>query len=222
MSIVPLCFVLFGSALASIVGMRVCVDAGHGGADSGAVGTDPFRIEEKNFALSLARLLGTALRSHRHRVVMTRRSDRTLGLGARARFANRLAVDVFVSIHANAAPSPVAEGIETIHFPGSAAGRRLALLVHASLMAAFPRHRNRGVKPANLAVLRQTTMPAVLVECEFLTNPRQLRFLAERANQRLLARAIATGVGQFGAAKSTPARRRRPAVNPSRAAPAGL
>jgi N-acetylmuramoyl-L-alanine amidase len=93
------------------------------------------------------------------------------------------------------------------HFPGSGAGRQLARAVLASLLAAFPRHRDRGAKPANLAVLRQTRMPAILVECEFLTNPRQLRFLAQRGNQRLLAAAIVAGVDQFGSSVSRRVRR---------------
>lgn len=189
--------------------MKICVDAGHGGTDPGSVGTNPFRLEERSFTLSLALLLEAALRSHGHRVVMTRRRDRTLGLGARARFANRFAADLFVSLHANAATTPVPEGMEVFHFPGSGAGRQLARAVLASLLAALPSHRDRGAKPANLAVLRRTRMPAILVECEFLTNPRQLRFLAQRANQRLLAAAIVAGVDQFGSSGSRRVRARR-------------
>jgi N-acetylmuramoyl-L-alanine amidase len=84
------------------------------------------------------------------------------------------------------------------HFPGSAAGRRLAESVLKALMATFPTHRNRGIKEANLAVLRLTTMPGILVETEFLTNPTQLRFLADPANQQLLAAAIADGIERGG------------------------
>lgn len=174
--------------------MKVCVDAGHGGSDPGAIGTDPFRLEEKSFNLALALLLEEALEARGHWVVMTRRRDRTLGLPARAGFANRLRADLFLCLHANAAPEQAAEGMEVFHFPGSAPGLRVAQHVLDAMIAAFPTHRNRGVRGERFAVLRLTRMPAILIECEFLTNPKQLRFLADRSNQTLLAQAIAAGV----------------------------
>ena len=126
---------------------------------------------------------------------MTRRRDRSLKLDARAAHANRHAADLFVSIHANAAANPAAEGIEVFHFPGSTAGKSLADRIMRHLAAAFPGHVNRGVKPADFAVLRLTDMPAVLVECEFLTNPDRLRrFLSCPGRRREIAVAIIAGV----------------------------
>ena len=124
---------------------------------------------------------------------MTRRQDRTLGLEARANFANRLGAGFFVSIHANAAATPEPEGMEVFHFPGSAQGKVRAKGVLEAMIAAFPDHRKRGVKEANFAVLRLTDMPAVLVECEFLTNPKQLPFLDKKENKKALAVAISNG-----------------------------
>jgi N-acetylmuramoyl-L-alanine amidase len=174
--------------------VKVCVDAGHGGTDPGAIGTSPFRLEEKRFTLRVARLLEGELEARGHWVALTRRHDRTLSLEARAEFANRLGADLFVSVHANAAAVPSVHGIEAYHFPGSGPGRQAAGTILAAMLAAFPTHRDRGVKEANFAVLRLTTMTAVLVECEFLTNPRQLEFLADPASQHLLAVAIADGI----------------------------
>jgi N-acetylmuramoyl-L-alanine amidase len=174
--------------------MRISLDPGHGGTDPGAIGTTPFRLEEKRVALDIARLLEEELEARGHWVVTTRRRDRSVSLPARAAFANRLGADLFVSIHANAAATPAARGIEVYHFPGSIAGRRLAESVLKSLLATFPTHKNRGVKEANFTVLPLTTMPGILVETEFLTNPTQLKFLADPANQQLLAAAIADGV----------------------------
>ena len=80
-------------------------------------------------------------------------------------------------------------------------GQRQALLMeplkhlpHTPQLATFPQHNSRGVKEANLAVLRLTNMTGILVETEFLTNPTQLRFLADAENQHLLAVAIAAGI----------------------------
>lgn len=179
--------------------MKVCVDAGHGGTDSGAIGRRPFELLEKDFTRSVALVLEEELESRGHWVVMTRRSDRNLGLDARAAFANRLGADLFVSIHANAAATSQAEGMEVFVFPDSTGGRTAGTRILRKMIAAFPNHRNRGVKEANFAVLRRTAMPAVLVECEFLTNPRQLRFLASEANQARLAAAVADGVDALAA-----------------------
>ena len=176
--------------------MKICLDAGHGGRDFGAIGTKPFEYLEKNFNLALCEYLEEQLEELGHWVVMTRRRDRTLSLEARANFANRLNADVFVSIHANAAGIEQVEGMEVFHFPGSARGRQLATSILDNMLAAFPGHRNRGIKEANFAVLRLTRMPAASVECEFLTNPEQLLFLADRGNQAKLAAAIAQGIIQ--------------------------
>ncbi|MEO1367708.1 MAG: N-acetylmuramoyl-L-alanine amidase [Acidobacteriota bacterium] len=176
--------------------MRICVDAGHGGRDPGAVGTDPFRLLEKDVNLSVAEMLEGELEAMGHDVVMTRRQDRTLGLSARAHFANRAGADLFVSIHANAG-APTVQGMEVFHFPGSEQGALLADRVLAEMLAAYPEHRNRGVKEAAFTVLRRTAMPAVLVELEFLTHPGQLAFLADRGSHRGLAAAIARGVNSL-------------------------
>ena len=174
--------------------MKICIDAGHGGDDPGAIGRNPFRLEEKEFNLNLALILEGELETRGHWVVMTRRRDRTLSLPARANFSNRLEAEFFISIHANAADSPAAEGMEVFYFPGSDSGRNASTLVLNSMIEMFPDHRDRGIKSANFAVLRLTDMPAILVESEFLTNPNQLQFLADETNQRNLVVAIANGI----------------------------
>jgi N-acetylmuramoyl-L-alanine amidase len=178
--------------------MKICIDPGHGGNDPGAIGTDPFVMEEKDFNLAVGLLLEGILEQNGHWVVMTRRQDRSLGLAGRANFANRLGADLFVSIHANAAVTPAAQGMEVYHFAASPEGNRAAAAVLDRMIAKFPGHRNRGVREANFTVLRVTEMPAILVECEFLTNPEQLVFLADPQNRRELAAAIAEGIQQLG------------------------
>ncbi|HPB09502.1 MAG TPA: N-acetylmuramoyl-L-alanine amidase [Candidatus Cloacimonadota bacterium] len=174
--------------------MKVCLDAGHGGKDSGAVGQRPFTRQEKDINLKIALLLEEELLAKGCRVLMTRRTDRTLSLLSRAEFANRYRADLFVSIHANASENEAAEGMEVFTFPGSVKGQQIAQAVLRSMLATCPGHKDRGVKEANFAVLRLTAMPAVLVECEFLTNPKQLSFLMDPANQRAIATAIGGGI----------------------------
>lgn len=170
------------------------MDAGHGGADPGAVGLQPTRVEEKDVALALAFLLEEDLALRGHEVIMTRRQDRTLALDARAEFANRYEAELLLSLHCNAAADPRVEGMEVFHRPGSRPGREAAATILTHMLAAFPGHENRGVKEADFTVLRESTAPGVLIEAEFLTNPTQLKFLADPRNQRGLARAIAKGV----------------------------
>lgn len=174
--------------------MRVCVDAGHGGADPGAIAPQPTRLEEKEITLALAFLLEEELVIRGHEVLMTRRQDRTLALDARAEFANRYEAELVISLHCNAAADPSVEGMEVFHRPGSRPGREAAAGILTHMLAAFPSHENRGVKEADFTVLREASAPGVLVEAEFLTNPAQARFLADARNQRGLARAIAEGV----------------------------
>jgi N-acetylmuramoyl-L-alanine amidase len=177
--------------------MKVCVDAGHGGVDPGAIGEDPFRLEEKEINLAVASFLEEELWMRGHETLMTRRQDRTLSLGARAEFANRHGARLFVSIHANAAHAKTAQGMEVYCFPGSDRGGKAANHVLKKMLQEFPKHKNRGVKEVNFAVLRMTHMPAILVECEFLTNAKQLRFLSKQSNQMGLARAIADGIDRY-------------------------
>ncbi len=187
--------------------LKICIDPGHGGKDSGAIGTKLFRLREKDFNLRLALLLEEELEERGHWTVMTRRRDRALSLAARADFANRLDAELFVSIHANAAGTPVVEGMEVYCFPGSGTGQKAATRVLNEMIKMFPDHRNRGVKEANFDVLRLTEMTAILIENEFLTNPAQLEFLADAQNQKNLALAISAGINAFAGSKRRKSRR---------------
>jgi N-acetylmuramoyl-L-alanine amidase len=177
--------------------MKICLDPGHGGRDPGAVGTDPFTLEEKEINLSVASFLEEKLENAGHWVAMTRRRDIFIKLDSRAEFANRLEADLFISLHTNSFRSSTVSGIEVYHYPNSEEGRTAAENILASLIASFPDHNNRGVKTRDFVVLKKTEMPAVLVEVEFLSNPEQLQFLADEDNREGLAEATATGIKNF-------------------------
>ncbi|OGL47057.1 MAG: hypothetical protein A2161_20105 [Candidatus Schekmanbacteria bacterium RBG_13_48_7] len=177
--------------------MKICIDAGHGGSDPGAVTYSPFYFEERDFNLNVALLLEKQLKIYGQSVIMTRRVNRSLALSSRTSFANKYKANFFVSIHANAAESESVEGMEIFHFPGSKTSQKSAKIILDNMHAEFPDHKIRGIKEANFAVLRLTDMPAVLVECEFLTNPVQLKFLNDSVNQHKLAFAIVNGIMEF-------------------------
>ncbi|MBX7209457.1 MAG: N-acetylmuramoyl-L-alanine amidase [Verrucomicrobiaceae bacterium] len=166
----------------------VVIDAGHGGRDGGAVWNG---LLERNLTLDVAKRLDAALRARGVRTLMTRRSDTTVELSTRAVIANRCRSAVFVSIHFNACRDRSASGIET-HYR-SARGKELALSVQRSLDKRVTGI-NRNVSYADYKVLRETRMPAVLVECGFISNKKEARLCASPAHRQKLAEAIATGI----------------------------
>lgn len=174
--------------------MKICIDPGHGGIDPGAIGKDPFTLNEKDVTLSISLFLKKEFEEKGHTVLLTRDKDVAVSLADRAKTANRNDADIFISIHCNSAGKKEAEGIETWIFTDSNAGKKLAEPVQKSLVNTFPTHKNRGIKEANFQVLRETNMPAILVECEFISNPTQLQFLSDKENQEKIATAIASAI----------------------------
>jgi N-acetylmuramoyl-L-alanine amidase len=113
--------------------MKICLDPGHGGSDSGAIGMIPFTLEEKEINLSISKLLEENLEALVHWVAMARRRDSFVSLEARSVFANQLEADLFVSIHTNSFSSPAVNGIEVYHSLGSVKGTTLAENILESL-----------------------------------------------------------------------------------------
>ncbi len=177
--------------------IKICIDAGHGGYDPGAVG--PGGTKEKDVTLVISLLLAEKLRVAGQEVILTREGDVVTwtpnnDLTKRCQIANNSKVDVFISIHANAATNPAATGTETYHHASSIDGKWLAEAVQGELVAALGLP-NRGVKTANFTVLTGTNMPAILVELAFICNPTEERMLATPSIQEKMAQAIARGVG---------------------------
>lgn len=181
--------VLRSSALAAAFSFTtVVIDAGHGGKDGGAVWNG---LLERNLTLDVAKRLDAVLRGKGLRTVMTRKTDSTVELSTRAVIANRTRSSVFVSIHFNACRDRGASGIET-HYRSSR-GRSLAGFIQRSLDRNVT-GANRGVGYADYKVLRETKMPAVLVECGFISNKKEARLCASPAHRQKLAEAIAAGL----------------------------
>lgn len=168
---------------------KVHLDAGHGGKDPGATGQG---LREKDIALSITLKVGKVLERHGVSVTYSRINDTFVELSERANMANRAGADVFVSLHCNAFNDSSAQGLETYSFPGSKSGAKLAQNIHNKIIKAKIYSRNRGTKTARFAVLRQTKMPAALVEMGFITNSADANLL--RTRQDDFAEAIAKGV----------------------------
>lgn len=169
----------------------IVIDPGHGGEDNGAAYG---YAEEDDINLGVAFLLRCELEKKGFDVLMTRERDEKNSLHHRCYYANQVQADLFVSIHCDAFHQITAHGMTVHVYSGSVRSREVASAISASLAHRFPDHRNRGVKESNFCVLRETIMPAVLVECEFLSNPYMRRFLCEPENQLGLAQAICQGI----------------------------
>ena len=146
----------------------VVVDAGHGGKDNGAYRR--FGGAEKIATLDVAKRLSHKLRESNLRTVMTRSSDVFIPLEERVAIENDQKNAIFVSIHFNDSRRRGIRGFETYYH--SASSIELANRIQAKLTT-IPRSADRGVRHANFRVLRLAKYPAVLVECGFLSNPRE-------------------------------------------------
>ena len=167
----------------------VVVDAGHGGKDNGAYRR--FGGAEKIATLDVAKRLSHKLRESNLRTVMTRSSDVFIPLEERVAIENEQKNAIFVSIHFNDSRRRGIRGFETYyHSPNSI---ELANRIQAKLTA-IPRSADRGVRHANFRVLRLAKYPAVLVECGFLSNPRDGREVRDSDYRDELADRIAEAI----------------------------
>ena len=173
----------------------ILVDAGHGGRDPGAIGNG---IQEKDVVLDISISLGKALQNMGYTVYYTRTSDVEIDLEPRVALAERVNADVFVSIHANslASRNNSVNGVETFFARGSTIGRTLASYVQSQIISATGAT-DRSAKAAGFYVIARTSMPAILVETGFVTNPTEARNLSNPSYQKQMADAIARGIDQF-------------------------
>lgn len=169
------------------------IDAGHGGGDPGAVGI--CGLMEKEINLSISQEVARLLEQQGVQVVMTRRDDREIDLAPRVSAAERARADVFVSIHSNSLSlsRPDVNGIETYYY---SSGKKLAESIHSSLIQST-NARDRGVRTANFYVIKNTSMPAVLVEVGFVTGKEDSVRLSNANSRKQMAAAIARGILQY-------------------------
>ncbi len=167
----------------------VVLDAGHGGENPGAIYNDR---REKDDALELTLAVGRILEANGVEVYYTRSTDIFETPLQKAQEANQTGADYFVSIHRNSSPMPNQyTGIETLVYNRYGEAGRLAYNINEELEAVG--FENQGVNErTNLAVLRRTQMPAVLVEVGFINTDADNALLDARFED--VAQAIADGI----------------------------
>ena len=174
----------------------VVIDPGHGGPDPGAIGIGGIR--ETDVVLEVSKIVKKLLSEKGVKVTLTRKNEVDLDLPPRVSFANKTDADIFVSIHANASRGKRRDinGLETFYFRGWR-GRLLAKRIQKEILRVSPGSPDRGVKQGRFYVIKNTKMPAVLVEIGFLTGRLDARRLEKAAHRKRVAYAIAKGILEY-------------------------
>ncbi|WP_077735621.1 N-acetylmuramoyl-L-alanine amidase [Bacillus sonorensis] len=176
---------------------KVWLDAGHGGKDSGAAANG---MKEKDLVLKMVKYAKSYLENHYKgvQVKLTRSTDVFYELSDRADMANRWGADLFVSIHVNAGGGT---GFETYRYPGTKGDTlKLQECLHSAVltaMKAYGQIADRGLKEKNLAVVRETHMPAVLTENLFIDRKEDAERLKDSGFAKAVGEAHARGIAKY-------------------------
>lgn len=174
--------------------VRVCLDAGHGGEEVGAVLGKRY---EKEDTLKVTKLVEKKLKKKNVKVIMTRKKDKDVSLQERCTIANQKKADLFVSIHRNSAT--VGNGIE-IWCKGAKEEKDTKLA--DNILTGLTKNKiqqNRGIKYGTIEgessdyyVLKNTNMPSCLIELGFISNEKDNQLLDDNLEE--YAQAIADGI----------------------------
>lgn len=212
----------------------ILLDPGHGGADPGA--TSAGGLKEKAVTLDIARHMKKHLENAGYKVLLTRSTDKAVSLKARAAMAKAVKADLFVSIHCNGVRgNTTAKGVETfvlsipgfnstndpagfqpsrVRYPGNqfdGANVALGYSLHKA-MVGENQVEDRGLRRARFLVLKEVACPSALVECGFLSNPKEAGRLSVPYYRKKMALSLARGIDQYlsGVKKSVAS---RPAIS---------
>ena len=189
----------------------IFLDPGHGGSDSGAVSNG---LREKDLTLSVYNKVSSRLASLGYSVLTSRNTDKDVDLVSRADQANKSNADMFLSIHFNAGGRGASYGIETYYYKARPEytpainkdkhndperlekSRKLAQKIQQSLVSKTGAY-DRGVKRETFAVLRETSIPSILVELGFIDNREEANKIKTNEYQEKLADGIVDGIVEY-------------------------
>ncbi len=184
---------LFAARDNRLAGKVICVDAGHGGHSTGALGQNG--LKEKEACLAMTAELARALQECGATVIAPRMDDTYVSLDERIDYANSQGADLFISIHCNAMPVPNSvSGTETYYYtPQSLA---LARAIHPHVVGVVA-DRDGGIRRRAFAVIRRTSMPSVLLEIAYINHARDETKLSDPNFRRRVGDAIRDGVVRY-------------------------
>lgn len=182
----------------------IAIDPGHGGTDPGAIGRT-YGLKEKTVNLAIAIKVKALLEQAGAQVVMTRLTDVDVSnadasdrdeLRARCLVGNNRRADIFISIHNNSSQNSDMNGTTTYYFRKTIYDSILAQTLQSGMVQTSGLE-NQGIKTANFFVLKNTVMPAALVEIAFLSNQQEELLLTTAQFQQKVAQGIVMGIDQF-------------------------
>ena len=184
-----------------LLGKIICLDPGHGGDDTGAIGPSGTLEKDNNLAISL--LLRDILENNGATVILTRDTDRNVSafssaseeLKARVEIAADANADVFISIHNDSFTSNATMGTTTFHY-GDADSAKLAAFIQKNLVAELGT-KDRSSRFASFYVIRYTKMTSILVEVAFISNPEEEVLLSSTDGRTKIAESIFQGIANF-------------------------
>jgi len=187
----------------------IILDAGHGGEDGGATGTNG--VLEKDLNLSMARGLASLLRLAGYTVIETRTEDKLLysegtqkghkkqgDLTGRLAFTAQYPNSVLISIHMNTFPSQSCEGVQVWYSQNHEASKELAQTVQTKVTTLLQPSNHRKIKAAtsNIYILRHAKTPAILIECGFLSTPSECERLCDPLYRQELTLALFAAISE--------------------------
>lgn len=186
-----------------IEGKIITLDAGHGGSDPGAIGSDG--TKEKDITLSITKMVKEMLDKKGAKVYMTRTADTDVHgpnasdaeeLQARVNIGEKYNSDLFISMHINSSVNKNIGGFSTYYYPKTDNDLRIARSIQQNLAANFGVD-DLGVRQANFYVVKRISMPAALVEMCFISNEKELTLMKGKWFQKKTARLIAEAIEKY-------------------------
>lgn len=175
--------------------LKVVIDPGHGGVDVGATGVSG--QHEKDFTLNVSKKVEKLLEQEPNiQVFMTRVDDQFISQESRQRpnYANEIEADLFISIHGNTFSDPNVSGTETFYYHKHSQHFAEIMQKHVVDATGF---RDRGALKKDLFVVKDTKMPAALIEIGYLTNPQDESDMWDEDFQNRVADAIVEGIKEY-------------------------
>ena len=184
----------------------IVIDPGHGGYDPGAVHGS---VLEKDINLAISEKVKKYLEDAGVKVFLTRTGDfnfaikglhgleaKRYDLKKRVDLAQEVNADILITLHVNSVRKEIYQGAETFYHPTSQEGKTLALAIQEEFLS-IPDMKKRDSKMSLCYILRNSKMPAVLVEVGYLSNPVERKSLLEAKYRDLLAEKIAAGIVRY-------------------------
>ena len=173
--------------------MKVFIGVGHGGSDPGAVANG---VKEKDLNLSIAKACSDELKRHGVEVMLSRAKDENDTLSEEIRECNAYAPDLAVDIHNNAGGG---DGAEVFYHYGGGKSKTLAENILSEIVKVGQNSRGAKIRKNSqgkdyYGFIRETSCPAVIVECAFVDNASDLKILATEGDRQKVGQAIAKGV----------------------------